>query len=183
VGGLSLEINNTEIQNRLQSLVRSLAGGGSGYDDLMQEALIHLHERQLEEPGHSPSFYLQSCRFLIMDCLRQGRSVDSTKRQHLRQSIDDFAEGGDNPCPLPDVFIFPEQTIASVTMAEIQEKLRLQLQPLGFQILELLLKGNGIREIALSLNISHPAVLRHRRRIAELAISLDLVPGFRPPKD
>jgi RNA polymerase sigma factor (sigma-70 family) len=177
-----LELEGTEIQNRLRSLVASLPIGGADCDDLMQEALIHLNERMAEEPGHAVSFYLQSCRFLIMNCLRQGCSIDSAKRHRLRQPIDDFAQEVDDPFPLPDALILDEQAVASLAMAEICEKLRLQLRPPRRQIFELLLEGVGIREIALRLNISHPAVVRHRLRIAELAVCLGLIPALRQPE-
>jgi len=46
----------------------------------MQEAMIHLWFIETREPGHTLSWYLQSCLFHLKNHLSAGRSVDSVKR-------------------------------------------------------------------------------------------------------
>jgi DNA-directed RNA polymerase specialized sigma24 family protein len=136
----------------------------------MQEAMIHLWRLESREPGHTLSWYLQSCRFHLANALTAGRSADSTKRQNRLDSFsmhrDDLLEVADHRSVLSDV-----------SAREIVLLLMKALPALDRVILAHLAEGFGCREIARKLRISHPAVIKHRRGIAALAVQFGIAPS------
>src|SRR6266516_7608350 len=64
----------------LRRLIQKLASSPALWDDLLQEALIHLWMIEARRPGQTRSWYLQSCKFHLLHYLASGRSVDSNKR-------------------------------------------------------------------------------------------------------
>ncbi len=65
----------------LRRLVQNITSNPALWDDLLQEALIHLWITETRRPGQTKSWYLHSCKFHLLHYLASGRSVDSIKRR------------------------------------------------------------------------------------------------------
>jgi DNA-binding CsgD family transcriptional regulator len=63
---------------------------------------------------------------------------------------------------------------SEVSARSIESLLLRRLSPLQQKILSFLIEGYSLREIGIELRLSHPAVLRHRRKIAGCARQLGL---------
>jgi DNA-directed RNA polymerase specialized sigma24 family protein len=141
-------------------------------EDLVQEALIHLWLIEEQFPGQQTSWYLRSCRFHVWKFMRTGRSIDSPKRAYGRVEVAD----ADDFDGLVDRGIenHRSDTMDRVSAVEIIEKLAVKLVGKDLAILRGLADGLGAREIARQLQVSHPAVIKRRRKIAKLARHLGL---------
>ena len=140
-------------------------------EDLMQEALVHLWRVETERPGQTRSWYWQSCRFHLQHYLASGRSVDSAKRGAGQVP---FFLNGDDDC---DVLghTEPETAILGhVNAKEIVALLSKYLTPRERDVLACLADGLGAREIARRLKFSHAAAIKHRRKIALLALKFGI---------
>jgi hypothetical protein len=82
-------VEDSLMRESLKQIVAGLTRDQVLRPDLMQECLIHLWKLESEKPGHTRSWYLQSCRFHVQHWLASGRSVDSLKRN-----------GADNRTPI-----------------------------------------------------------------------------------
>src|SRR6266566_3276942 len=86
--------------NSLQQIVAGVTTDLSLREDLMQEALIHLWQREEHCPGQTECWYMQSCRFHISNFLRNGRSLDSWKHRQARSfspRTDEWLESSTEP--------------------------------------------------------------------------------------
>jgi DNA-directed RNA polymerase specialized sigma24 family protein len=77
----------TEIYRCLSGIVHTLTSNAHLRDDLLQEALLHVHRFREDFPDQTLSWYLRRCRLKLLDFLGQGSSVDSLKRQRLACQI------------------------------------------------------------------------------------------------
>jgi hypothetical protein len=135
-------------------------------EDSLQNALLRYWQLARENPGKSTSWYLVRCRGFIQDRLKRGTSVDSPKRRRLGCSIDVLHEG-DSP-GMPE--LVSEINPAEMTsVLDALEEMRVRLDGRENAILELLIEGDGTREVAQNLNISPAAVSNRRRRIRSVA--------------
>jgi RNA polymerase sigma factor (sigma-70 family) len=137
--------------------------------DLLQEMFIHLVRVEQEMPGHTPSWYIKSCEFHARNYLKHGRSIDSLKRSKNLIPLGQAYEDGNG-----HVFCFvdvadPLDALAETMTNDIVELVMPHLNEMQQEILLSLMNGMGVREIARELGISHPAVIKHRRRIARIA--------------
>ena len=138
----------------------------------MQEALVHLWLLEERRPGQRQSWYLQSCKFHLQNYITAGRSVDSPKRRSGKIAFngDDY-EGTQSDAASRDSTVL---TLASAR--DIFASLSCRLTPFEQAILTHLADGWGAREIAEQLEISHPTVIKYRRRIAAMALRLGILP-------
>src|SRR5215831_2480059 len=83
------ELRTKELIGRL---VQRMTSSPALWDDLRQEALIHLWLTEAHRPGQTRSWYLQSCKFHLLHYLASGRSVDSIKRRDGQIHYDCQAE-------------------------------------------------------------------------------------------
>jgi DNA-binding CsgD family transcriptional regulator len=168
-----LLIEDVGILDQLGRIVVRLTSNTALRDDLMQEALIHLWQVQQQNPGQTKNWYVQNCRYHLLHYLALGRSVDSPKRRggqvtpvsHQDDADEwlDHVEAG--TCVLEDV-----------SARDIMAALAKSLSAREISILQWLAEGAGPREIAKRLSISHPMVIKHRRKIALLARKLAIEP-------
>jgi len=154
----------------LSRIVQRVSRNPSWRDDLMQEAVIHLWRIETQKPGHTLSWYLQSCLFHLMNRLGAGRSADSVKRQHCLHSL---SAQGEN---LLLEVAGDASVLSDVSAREILVLLTPVLARVDRTILAFLADGLGCREIARKLRISHPAVIKRRRGIAALASQFGIMP-------
>src|SRR5437667_5043660 len=100
---MSMHVDEPGTKERLGRLVQNITSNRTLWDDLHQEALIHLWTTEVHRPGQTQSWYLQSCKYHLLHYLASGRSVDSVKREGGRlQTTEDsedeegFTEQGDS---------------------------------------------------------------------------------------
>lgn len=142
-------------------------------EDLMQEALIHLWLLEERRPGQSQSWYLQSCKFHLQNFISAGKSVDSHKRKNGRISLSNGEDGIDDLVSGRDG---DGASLAQVSARDIVTALSCRLSPFERSILDYLSDGLAAREIAIKLKVSHPTIIKYRRKIAALAIRLGIPP-------
>jgi RNA polymerase sigma factor (sigma-70 family) len=166
-------IFNSKTRQKLWRIVRQLSGDSAAPEDLLQEALVHLWQQEVERPGQTESWYLQSCRFHLLNYLNRGCSVDSFKRRQDRCPSNEEIE-------LVESFSSKhrdgESPLDSVCALDIIELLSKKLNPREQDILAHLVAGAGSREIARKLSISHQSVSKHRQKLAALAIKMGILP-------
>jgi len=136
--------------------------------DLLQEMFIHLVRVEAELPGHTSSWYIKSCEFQARNYLKHGRSVDSLKRTRNLISLAQTSEDADGHVLCVIDAVDPLDAFGEVMANDIIELVVPQLSETQREILYLLMKGLGVREIAREIGVSHPAVIKHRRKIARL---------------
>ena len=164
-------IEQSEIKERLSRIVSKLTTSVVLREDLMQEALTHLWLEEIRLPGQTQSWYLQSCRFHLQHYLEIGRSIDSGKRRERQIHIDHQEENGE---------LFALGVTESVACSQAAERevlsfLSTRLSPIEQTVLTQLAEGNGVREIARQLGVSHPTVSKSRRKIIGLLRELGIV--------
>ncbi len=160
-----------ETGRRLREIVKQLTGNTALHEDLIQEAFIHLWLREAERPGQSPAWYMQSCRFHLRNFLRRGRSVDAGR---YRQALSLLIEPEEAEETALHVNGYEAPFFTLVCAHDLMGELSQWLTPMECRILDLLADGLGMREIALRLQVSHTCVIKHRRKIAALAIRLGI---------
>jgi len=135
-------------------------------EELVQEGLVHLWLLEERRPGQTRSWYLQNCKFHLQNYLKAGRSIDSRKREAGRMEFTGNELYDEDNSDAYD----------QLSARDILSVLADHLSPRDNEILKRLADGLGVREIADQLRISHPAVIKHRRRIAILAQQLGIPP-------
>jgi RNA polymerase sigma factor (sigma-70 family) len=173
-----------KILEGLRRIVARLVANSTVHDDLVQEALVHLWAEEHRHPGHSRSWYLQSCQFHLKNYLRKGRSVDSTKRRLESSLTSNEFETGPEAEPPVDLNDSPDPNgdiLSTVAQREMLALLSNQLDWRGQEILSCLADGLTAREIASKLKLSHTAVIKRRHGIAARACKLGLAPRPRGP--
>jgi RNA polymerase sigma factor (sigma-70 family) len=166
-------IEDLETLEQLGKMVVRLTSNPALREDLMQEALIHLWQVQEQTPGQTKHWYIQNCRFHLLHYLALGRSVDSPKRRASQVQPLEHEQDEDD---LLDRFESADTVVQDVSARDILSSLSKRLSNREVTILHWLADGLGTREIAKRLGISHPMVVKHRRKIAALARKLAIGP-------
>ncbi len=173
-------MNETEVAQRLRVVAARLTGDVELRKDLMQEMHLHLMKAQASDPGKPFEWYVKGCEFHARNYLKLGRSIDSLKR--ARQAVPwERANVDEDPLAMGEKIADtgrPDLRLELMT-SEILELVTKQLTARQQQTLELLMKGCGVRETARRLGVSHPAIIKHRRKIARLTATL--LDGDSPP--
>lgn|SRR5262245_11180011 len=172
----SYTVEDRSLQQTLFRIVVKLDGNPSRQEDLLQEALIHFWLEQIQTPGRTLSWYLQSCRFYLLNYLNQGRSVDSLKRRHLRSFLQEESEIDDQQ---ESQLICEETSFQFVSAHDLTDVLCRGIKPSEELTLQRLTEGFGVQEIARELRVSHQAVSKHRQKLAALALQLGISPSSR----
>ena len=166
-------IDEARTRKLLCQIIRRLTPDAALRDDLSQEALVHLWLLEERRPGQSRSWYLQSCKYHLRNYLSAGKSVDSLKRRRGGMSfpgdtaeIDDFVSEVELSVPV----------IAQISARDIITQLSGRLSTFERSVLCYLAEGLRAREIAARLKVSHPTVIKHRRKIAALAVKMGIPP-------
>ena len=165
-------IDDTRTRELISRIVYRLSSDPVVRDDLMQEALVHLWLLEERRPGQRQSWYLQSCKFHLQNIQALGRSVDSPKRKAGKIVYSDN-EGEEFIGANTDR---QDAMFDQVSARDIFALLCGRLTPFEQAILNHLSEGLGAREIATRMDVTHPTVIKYRRKIAELAIRLGIPP-------
>lgn len=166
----SVVLDPQSIKDTLERLIRKTTTDSALYEDLLQEALVHLWLTERRRPGQTTSWYLQSCKFHLQHYLASGRSVDSTKR---RAGQLQFAQDSEEEDGIPEQGDEGNSVVTSVSARELMSLLSPLLSTQENAVLDCLADGLGARAIGRELNMSHTMVIKHRRRIAALLERLD----------
>jgi RNA polymerase sigma factor (sigma-70 family) len=162
-----------EVRELLRRLVCQLASNAVLWEDLLQEALIHLWRQETNRPGQSQSWYVQNCRFYLLNFLRYERRIYSlTHAPSVCHLPEDSEESDDEDEFAPSI----DPTLSCVCSDDIVELLSHRLPLLDRRILSFLADGFSVDDIALQLCLSHQAVSKHRKKIASLATHLGILP-------
>jgi hypothetical protein len=142
----------------------------------MQEMFLHLVRIQTAEAGQALSWYLKSCEFHARNYLKPGRRIDSLKRSG-NGVPDEEASAVDNGEPRGNGAAYSPAAVAIEIQGEritndIVNRIVPRLSDMQQQILFLLMKGCGVRETGREVGITHPAVIKHRKKIARVAREL-----------
>jgi len=166
-------IFNSNVRKKLARIVCQMVANAAAREDLMQEALVLLWQQEIQRPGQTQSWYLQSCRFHLLNHLKRGRSVDSFKHRQGQRPDENEFECSE---PLSGNGAQTESPLDSVCALEIVELLSQRLNSREQEILGHLAQGAGPREIAKKLRISHQSVSKHRQKLAALAVKIGIAP-------
>jgi DNA-directed RNA polymerase specialized sigma24 family protein len=166
-------VDDSRTRELVRRAVRRWVREPSLQEDLIQQALIHLWLIEEQRPGQTRSWYFESCRYHVLNCLRCGSSVDSHKRRNRRIAISSVQP---MPAPWQPAKTEENPVICQVSARDIVELLGSRLRPLDNAILRFLADGLGPRDIAARMNVTHQTILKRRRRIAALAIQLGIAP-------
>ena len=163
---------HSRVVKQLRGVAAKLTNDVELQKDLLQEMFIHLVRIEVELPGHTTSWYIKNCEFHARNYLKHGRSVDSLKRSRNLISLGRTYEDADGHVFYVVDAVDPFDAFAEVTTNDIVELVVPQLNDTQRRILRLLLNGLGVREIAREMGVSHPAIIKHRRKIARLMSTL-----------
>ena len=171
-----MSINDLRTVERLSKIVARLTSQPDLREDLIQEALIHLWQIQERQPGQSESWYLQSCRYHLQHLLVAGRSVDSLKRRAANAQISHSDPDDPGFLTVEEVIESGEPMLAEISVRDMITAMSQRLSPREQEILRRLAEGYRTCEIARYLKLSHPTVIKSRRKIAAM---MDKVTGLR----
>ena len=161
-----MHVDEPASRELIRRLVQNITSNPVLWDDLFQEALIHLWIIEARRPGQTRSWYLHSCKFHLLHYLASGRSIDAIKR---RDGQIDYEADSDYDIEA----VTGDSILSSVCAGELMALLSRQLLPPEKAVLECLADGLGPREIGRRLNISHTMVIKHRCKIASLVTRLE----------
>jgi hypothetical protein len=160
------------IVKELQGIATKLTSDPDVQKSLMQEMFLHLVRIRTVDPDRALSWYLKSCEFHARNFLKPGERASSPNGA----SFDEIMAGGHERHGLD-----PRSSSPLVGQIEIQGELITGdvldlilplLSEMQQQVLFLLMKGCGVREAGRELGITHPAVIKHRKKIARIAHEL-----------
>jgi RNA polymerase sigma factor (sigma-70 family) len=157
---------------QLRGVALKLTSDAELRKDLLQEMFVHLFKVRTCQPAKTSSWYVKSCEFHARNYLKLGRSIDSLKRARNGVPLD-TAHGKDADW-IGSVFepIDPLDLRSELITKDIIDLVLPHLTDTQQRILFLLLQGFGVREVARELGISHPAVVKQRKKIARLVSAL-----------
>lgn len=168
-------VEHPEVVRRINQIVHTFIFATEWREDFRQEALVHFTRILASRPGHTLSWYVQSCRSAIRDRLKQGKSVDSLKRHKNRYSIHSEL-GNEDRVVHPDLICHSNPHLET-SVLDAYEVVSGQLDQQNRLILRMLFEGYGVREIARRLGVPHQAVSEGRRRIGKIALQMGIRAG------
>ena len=162
-------IAENRIVKQLRGVAARLTGDFELQKDLLQEMFIHLVRVRGELPDRTSSWYIKSCEFHARNYLKHGRSIDSHKRARHSVPLAHVGDDSDSRYGFCIDAIDPLDAQSEMMTNDLVGLIMEQLSEVQQQILFFLVRGFGVRETARELQISHPAVLKHRKKIALIA--------------
>jgi RNA polymerase sigma factor (sigma-70 family) len=161
-------MGENRIVQQLRGVAAKLTGDFELQKDLMQEMMVHLIRVQSELPDYTLSWHIKSCEFHARNYLKHGRSIDSPKRCHNLVPLAFDGGDGSGEAEVSMEAIDPLDLHRELIAQDIIDLVVARLSETQQQILFLLMNGLGVREIARELGVSHPAVVKQRKKIARI---------------
>ena len=159
----------SETAKQLYGVAARLTGDRELQKDLVQEMLLHLVRVEIDLPGRTVSWYITSCQFHARHYLQRGRSVDSIKRCRNLVSLGEDHDDGDGELKSCLDAADPVDLHGELITQDIVNLLIVRLTDMEQQILFLLIRGFGVREIGRQLSLSHTMICQHRKQISRVA--------------
>jgi len=169
-------MSENRIVKQLHEIAARLTGDPDQQMDLMQEMFVHLVRVQTAEPGQALSWYLKSCEFRARNYLKTEHGLDAPR------GLGEDLPGNEIPAMdrmdprssvrLATVPISPIKIEGELITSDVLNLMVPLLSDMRQRVLFLLMKGCGVRETARELGITHPAVIKHRKKIARMAREL-----------
>jgi hypothetical protein len=158
------------IVKQLRKIATKLTGDPDLQKDLMQEMFLHLVRLQTAEPSQSLVRHLETCGSHARNFISPSLKIDSPRPGHDKiPSIREHHVNG--ALAFPPMASHVEIQGERITTETINLILPL-LSEMQQQVLSLLMKGYGVRQAARELGVTHPAVIKHRKKIARIAREL-----------
>jgi hypothetical protein len=160
------------IVKELQGIATKLTSDPDIQKDLMHEMFLHLVRIRTVDPDRALSWYLKSCEFHARNFLKPGEHAGAANGA----SFDEILPGGherhgmDTRSSSPLVGQIEIQ--GELITGDVLNLILPLLSDMQQQVLFLLMKGCGVREAGRQLGITHPAVIKHRKKIARIAHEL-----------
>jgi hypothetical protein len=160
----------SQIVKQLRGIAANLTSAVDLQNDLMQEMFVYLVRIRTVEPVQTLSWYLKGCEIHARNYLKLGGNVDAPTRagDELSPASREHGGNGGSHSPMVGQIEIQGELITSDTANLVLPHLSDRQQ----QVLFLLMKGCGVREAARELGITHPAVIKHRKKIARIARGL-----------
>jgi hypothetical protein len=160
------------IVKELQGIAAKLTSDPDVQKDLMNEMFLHLVHVRTVDPGRALSWYLKSCEFHARNFLKPGEHAGSANDA----SLDEVAlVGHKHPrvdARISSPLIGQIEIQGELITGDVLNLILPLLSDMQQQVLFLLMKGCGVRQAGRELGITHPAVIKHRKKIARIAHEL-----------
>jgi hypothetical protein len=164
------------IVKELQGIATRLTSDPEVQKNLMQEMFLHLIRIRTVDPDRALSWYLKSCEFHARNYLKPGERAPAPNDERNGTSFDEIMPAGHerngaearSSSPLVGQIEIQGELITG----DVLNLILPLLSDMQQQVLFLLMKGCGVREAGRELGITHPAVIKHRKKIARIAHEL-----------
>jgi hypothetical protein len=156
------------IVKELQEIASRLTGDLDVQKELMHEMFLHLVRMRTVDPDRPLSWYLKSCEFRARNHLKLDGPSGASMPEVMPVGNERGGVDGRSSSPLVGQIEIQGELITGDVLNLILPLLSDRQQ----QVLFLLMKGCGVRETGRQLGITHPAVIKHRKKIARIAHEL-----------
>ena len=164
------------IDNRLAFQLRRVAGKLTRdtflQQDLMQEMSVCLMDAEQRAPGKTLSWYIKAGEFCARNYLSRGRSIDSFKRRAYGTNLAELEFRRLDRKQARFELLDPTDLRGELAIKDLVERLTSLLSTDEQETLGLLLEGFGVRAVARKRGVTHPVIVKQRRKIAHLASRL-----------
>jgi DNA-directed RNA polymerase specialized sigma24 family protein len=156
------------IVKELQEIASRLTGDLDAQKDLMHEMFLHLVRMRTTNPDQALSWYLKSCEFYARNHLK----LDGRSSSPLAEVMPAGAERGGVDARLSSPLVGQIEIQGELITGDVLNLILPLLSEMQQRVLFFLMKGCGVRETGRQLGITHPAVIKHRKKIARIAHEL-----------
>ena len=160
-------MTENQIVRQLHGIAGKLTANPDLHMDLMQEMFVHLVQIHTADAGQMLSWYLKSCEVHARNYLERGRNNVSCMEVPATANGEPRVNGALHS-PTTVAIEIQGELITNETANRIIP----HLSDMQQHILFLLMKGCGVRETGREVGITHPAVIKHRKKIARIAREL-----------
>jgi hypothetical protein len=157
------------IVKELRGIAARMTSDPDVQQNLMHEMFLHLVHVRTVDPDRALSWYLKSCEFHARNFLNPGEHAIPANGASLDETPPVSHDLNTHlASPLVDQIEIQGELITS----DVLNLILPLLSDMQQQVLFLLMKGCGVREAGRELGITHPAVIKHRKKIARIAREL-----------
>jgi DNA-directed RNA polymerase specialized sigma24 family protein len=158
------------VVKELQEIASRLTGDPDVQKDLMHEMFLHLVRMRTANPDQLLSWHLKSCEFHARNHLKPDGRTGGPVPEVVRTGTgtEGVVVDTHSTSPLVGQIEIQGERITSDVLNLILPLLSEMQQ----RVLYFLMKGCGVRETGRQLGITHPAVIKHRKKIARIAHEL-----------
>lgn len=165
------------IVKELQGIATRLTSDPDLQRNLMQEMFLHLVRIRTVDPDRTLSWYLKSCEFHARNLVKPGECAPSSNGERTGTSFDEIMpavghERNGTEARSSTPLVGQIEIQGELITGDVLNLILPLLSDMQQQVLFLLMKGCGVREAGRELGITHPAVIKHRKKIARIAHEL-----------